>query len=181
MSIPKEPMPAKLMTAVLFAPDLDQELFLSRLGKAFGDIDFVSEPILFSHSKYYEPEMGEGLLKRFITYAVLRKQDELISIKLLANEIEKEFSVDTRRKLNVDPGILTLERLVLATGKNYTHRIYLGRGIFADLTLIYQKGTYRPLPWTYPDYTEPLVIQWMNGCRAKYLEQLRLGARKKKN
>ena len=74
--------------------------------------------------------------------------------------------------MNLDPGLITAERLVLATGKNYSHRIYLGKGIFADLTLVFFKGTYRPLPWTYPDYQDPRTIGMFNKIREKYLRDL---------
>ncbi len=173
MSELKEPLPAKLITAILFSPLLRQKEFFGVMEREFGEIDFVSENLEFKYSKYYEPEMGKGLIKRFVAYEKLRKQDELVSLKLLAMEIEDEFKEDGSRRLNIDPGLLTLERFVLSTGKNYSHRIYLRKGIFADLTLVFKKGTYTTLPWTYPDYREPLVIGWLNKIRQKYNYQLK--------
>ncbi len=174
MSEPKEPLPAKVVTAILFNPLLSQRQFFEVLEDEFGEIDFVSENLRFKYSKYYEPEMGENLIKRFVAYKALKKQDELVTLKLLSIEIEKRFGVNKKRRLNIDPGLLTLERFVLATGKNYSHRIYLQKGIFADLTLIFKKGSYTPLPWTYPDYKEPLVIGWLNKIRQKYNYQLKM-------
>ncbi|MCK4785250.1 MAG: DUF4416 family protein, partial [Desulfobacteraceae bacterium] len=74
---------------------------------------------------------------------------------------------------NIDPGCISPERLILATGKNYVHRIYLSKGIYADLTLIFKKGSFSPLKWTYPDYADPEVIGFFNGVRGQYMDQLR--------
>jgi hypothetical protein len=74
--------------------------------------------------------------------------------------------------LNIDPGLLSAERLVLATGKNYSHRIYLGQGIFGDLTLIYERGSFRPLAWTYPDYRQEEAIWMFNKIRERYLREI---------
>ena len=90
------------------------------------------------------------------------------------NELETRWEVEGRRRVNVDPGILSAERLVLATGKNYIHRIYLGSGVYGDLTLIYSKGSYRPLPWTYPDYQVPETIAMFNILRKRYRMQLQI-------
>ncbi|RLB10178.1 MAG: DUF4416 domain-containing protein [Deltaproteobacteria bacterium] len=169
----KEPKPAKVITGLLISPSVNQQECFEMLFRHFGDIDFISESIQFDYSKYYEPEMGTGLKRRFVAYKDLRRQDDLVSLKLLAMEIEDRFKEQGKRRLNVDPGLVTLERLVLATGKNYTHRIYLRTGVFADLTLVFKKGTYIPLPWTYPDYKEPLIIEWFNKIRQKYNHQLK--------
>ncbi|HIC91403.1 MAG TPA: DUF4416 family protein, partial [Syntrophaceae bacterium] len=96
--------------------------------------------------------------------------------KLYTNSIEKHFCIDHKRRVNIDPGYITPERLVLATGKNYSHRIYLRDGIYADLTLIFKKGSFRPLEWTYPDYATSQVIELMNAIRKRYISQLREGA-----
>lgn len=173
MSELKEPKPAKVITGLLISPSVNQQECFEMLFRHFGDIDFISESIQFDYSKYYEPEMGTELKRRFVTYKDLRRQDDLVSLKLLAMEIEDRFKEQGKRRLNVDPGLITLERLVLATGKNYTHRIYLRAGVFADLTLVFKKGTYIPLPWTYPDYKEPLIIEWFNKIRQKYNHQLK--------
>ena len=99
-------------------------------------------------------------------------QDQLAVIKLNANELETRWGVEGKRQVNVDPGILSAERLVLATGKNYIHRIYLGSGVYGDLTLIYSKGSYRPLSWTYPDYQVPETIAMFNILRKRYQMQI---------
>jgi len=88
------------------------------------------------------------------------------------NLLEAELSRGGKRTVNIDPGYLIAERLVLASGKNNTHRIYLGKSIYADLTLIYHDKDYRPLAWTYPDYAEPKIRGWLRTLRQKYLLQL---------
>jgi hypothetical protein len=93
---------------------------------------------------------------------------EIVGIKCLTNEIEQASAEGGKRNFNLDPGLLTLGNFVLATGKNNAHRIYLGKGIFADLTLIYRSRTYNPLEWTYPDYADPELITILNRLRESY-------------
>jgi hypothetical protein len=89
-------------------------------------------------------------------------------VKLQTNGVESCYAVEGRRSVNVDPGYIALEQIVLGTTKGYSHRIYLGHGIFADLTLVYENGTYRTLPWTYPDYGSKELISLFNGWREDY-------------
>ena len=96
-----------------------------------------------------------------------------MEIKRTTNKIENGYLQDGKRQVNIDPGYISLERLVLATGKNYTHRIYLSKGIFADLTLIFHKGSFSPLQWTYEDYASPEIIAFFNDVRDRYKGQLR--------
>jgi hypothetical protein len=117
--------------------------------------------------------MGDLLLRRFASFDRLIRQEELASIKVQTNELEAEKTTKGNRRVNIDPGYLVAERLVLASGKNYGHRIYLGSGIYADLTLVYRDKDYQPLAWTYPDYGEEKVRRWLRAIREKYLIQLR--------
>jgi len=100
----------------------------------------------------------------FVTIA----QERLAEIKLATNAIEQCRAVDGRRTVNLDPGYLLLERFVLASGKNYAHRIHVGRGIYADLTLVFQRGEFRALPWTYPDYADHPLRRFLSAVRQKY-------------
>ena len=101
------------------------------------------------------------------------RPEAIAGIKLKTNNIENRHKQDGKRLLNIDPGYVALERLVLATGKNYTHRIHLSKGIYADLTLIFHKGSFRTLAWTYQDYADPEVIGYFNMIREEYRKQLR--------
>jgi hypothetical protein len=176
MSILQTPSPAKLVCSIFS----QQERLISRvadaLSSAYGPADFESPVMPFDQTSYYESEFGNSLKRIFISFTELVFQDALAEIKHATNKLEQEFCTEGKRQVNIDPGILTAERLVLATGKNYSHRIYLGRGVYADLTFIYRKGSFRPLPWTYPDYDSQEVIEFWNGVRKSYLKGLRIEA-----
>ena len=148
---------------------------VKEMEERFGHVDWVSEILAFDRTRYYEKEMGWPLHRRFISFMRLIMPESIREIKLHTNEVEKAHLDKGNRTLNIDPGYLTLERLVLATGKNYIHRVPLGKGIYADLTLIFYDGTFKPLSWTYPDYAEEKVIGLFNLLRSRYLKDLREG------
>ena len=146
----------------------------TELVEKIGSIDMVSSWLPFNYTSYYEPEMGSPLFRRVLAFKSLVKQSALPEIKIITNKIEKKYSKNNKRLVNIDPGYMLHERFVLATGKNYTHRIYIGMGIFADLTLIYQKGSFRKLPWTYPDYAEKNMLTYLEMVRNKYVVDLKM-------
>ncbi|MBN1980997.1 MAG: DUF4416 family protein [Chitinivibrionales bacterium] len=144
---------AKLFLAIMYTDpgvrDAALQLFLER----YGVCDTVLGPILVdSYTRYYEKEMGSSLLKDFLFYRGLITLDTLPDVKTFTNQIEERFSLDGRRTVNLDPGYLTQDKLVLASTKNFLHRIYLGKGIFGEVTLHYRNNRYRYFSWTYPDY-----------------------------
>lgn len=173
MSSPGKPDDVKLISSV-FSPreDLIEDV-LARLEELFGPVDWKSPPVFFDRTRYYEREMGWPLHRRFVSFRALVRPDDLPDIKEKTNHIEERHLLDKGREVNIDPGYICLERLVLATGKNYTHRIYLSKGIYADLTLIFNRGTFRPLEWTYRDYADPETITWFNDVRERYKRQIR--------
>ncbi|MGE5310593.1 MAG: DUF4416 family protein [Nitrospirota bacterium] len=173
MSRPREPKPAKLFVSVISAAPERIARVLVELAERYGPMDFVSAVLPFDYTDYYYAEMGTPLWRRFASFVSLVSQGGLVRIKEETNELEGRMSEGGRRSVNIDPGYLLAERLVLATGKNCAHRIYLDRGIYADLTLVFQQKTYRPLPWTYPDYGDERVRGWLGVLRQKYLLQLR--------
>jgi hypothetical protein len=173
MSIPQEPKPAKLFVSVISSFVERINTTLSELADHYGVLDFVSPLLHFNYTDYYSTEMGKVLLRRFASFDHLIRQEDLASIKAQTNALENEQTEEGNRLVNIDPGYLVAERLVLASGKNYGHRIYLSKGIYADLTLIYRDKNYQPLAWTYPDYAEPQVRGWLKAIREKYLNQLR--------
>ncbi len=173
MSIPKESPKVKLVSS-LFSPEEDLiKDVIKQMEGYFGPVDWVSEKLVFDRTKYYAKEMGWPLFRRFISFSKLISPDFLVDIKLLTNTIENGHLVEKKRKINIDPGYISLERLVLATGKNYIHRIYLNKGIYADLTLVFHAGTFMPLVWTYPDYADEKVIRYFNMVRTGYLHYSR--------
>jgi hypothetical protein len=168
MSLPQDPKPAKLIIGLFTNKPDSLGHAATLLINEFGPIDLVSAWFPFEDTKYYEREMGYGLSRRMIAFRNLIDPGTLADIKLTTNRIEKNFSDQGKRKINIDPGYLTFERFVLATGKNYTHRIYIGSGIFADLTLVFQKGKFQTLPWTYPDYAKENIRSFLTRVRNKY-------------
>lgn len=173
MSRPAAPRPAKLVTSLFLQ---EKELIHSVVGdlrSLLGDLDQVSAWFPFDFTSYYAPEMGEPLFRRVITFKGLIGQSTLAFIKRQTNAIEASYAREGRRRVNIDPGYMLAERFVLATGKNFTHRIYIGGGIYADLTLVYQKGAFRTLPWTYPDYADKRMQAFLSLVRDRYLSQVK--------
>ena len=173
MSQPRDPEPVKLLVSI-FSPkeELIQKV-TNELTLRYGPVDWQSPALFFDRTRYYEKEMGWPLHRRFVSFERLISPDLIVSIKLESNELEGQYVQEGKRLVNIDPGYISLERLVLATGKNYVHRIYLGRGIYADLTLVFKRGSFRPLEWTYPDYGDPKTIEMFNSLRKRYVEQLK--------
>jgi hypothetical protein len=173
MSTPTESDRVRLFSS-LFSTDKDLiDRVIDELIGLFGPSDVITPWLMFERTRYYEKEMGWPLYRRFITFKELIPPEELVDRKLKTNKIEKKYSREGKRAINIDPGYICLERLVLATGKNYTHRIYLSHGIYADLTLVFNKGTFKPLEWSYPDYSDEESIIFFNNEREKYKNQLR--------
>jgi hypothetical protein len=173
MSKPQKAQPAKLVIGLLVHDKALLCAIADHLEQAFGKIDIISAWMPFNFTDYYTQEMGTPLHRRMLTFRNLIAQQELAAIKLVTNQVEKRFTVDGKRRVNIDPGYLLYEKFVLATGKNYSHRIYIGQRIYADLTLIFQKGDYRPLPWTYPDYADGKMISFLKQVRDQYGVDLR--------
>jgi hypothetical protein len=138
------------------------------LSDRIGPIEERTPLFPFSQSDYYASEMGTGLTRCFVRFRPLLDREALAVVKGTTNGIEKVHSIEGRRSVNIDPGYLALEHVALGTTKGFAHRIYLGQGIYADLTLIYKNGTYRGLPWTYPDYGGAELISLFNGWREHY-------------
>ena len=173
MSKPSESDKVKLFSS-LFSAEKDLiNRVIDELAGLFGTPDVITPWLIFDRTRYYEKEMGWPLHRRFITFSELIAPEDLVDKKLNTNKIEEKYSTDGKRRINIDPGYICLERLVLATGKNYTHRIYLSKGIYADLTLVFNKGTFKPLEWSYRDYSDSESIKFFNDEREKYKNQLR--------
>ncbi len=165
MSRRVQPSHARLLFSVIFRESGHFEECLRRISGRVGNVERTSEPFPFDRTDYYEREMGAPLARRFVLMTDAVSRNDLPMAKLAAEEIENDLSVHGKRTVNIDPGLLADENFVLATGKNYCHRIYLRDGVFADLTLVFRKGEYRPLPWTYPDYASAEIRSYLTGLR----------------
>ncbi len=154
MSELSEPVKANLTISVMFRDHGLLAKIRKLLEKKYGEIDAVSEVYSFSAiSPYYDPEMGEGINKIVFSFKELVPREILADVKLFCVKTEKKYSKEGNRLVNLDPGLVTLENFILATGKNYSHRIYLKKGVFAEVTLLFgKKDAIKELPWTYRDY-----------------------------
>jgi Domain of unknown function (DUF4416) len=172
MSKPREPKSAKLVIGLFMKDRALFEPLVAELVSEFGALDLVSRWMPFDYTAYYEQEMGTPLFRRLLAFNSLIQQLDLAGIKLATNRLEDQYADNGRRRVNIDPGYLLYERFVLASGKNFCHRIYVGQKIYADLTLIYQQGGYETLPWTYPDYADRPIISFLEQVRARYAVDL---------
>ena len=154
MSELTEPVKANLTISVMFRDDALLAEIKGILEKKYGETDAVSKVYDFSSiSPYYDPEMGCDIKKTVFSFKEPVPRDLLKDVKLFCVELEKKYSENGSRLVNLDPGLVTLENFILATGKNYSHRIYLGSGVFAEVTLMFgKKNAVKELPWSYRDY-----------------------------
>ena len=157
-----------LLTSV---PDQTESVYAEIIAE-LGPVDFQTDWIPFESTTYYQEEMGAKLQRQFISFSNLIDPSQLADIKCVTNRLEKHFSQNNKRIFNLDPGYLTSAKLVLATTKNFAHRIYLHSGIFAEITLTYRGRGFHALEWTYPDYRTPVYLQIFEKIRQKYLNQL---------
>lgn len=139
----------------------------------FGFLDYESTLMPWECTDYYSRELGENLLRKFLAFERLIEPERLAEIKLFTNQLEAKFSEGRARRINLDPGYLDSAKLVLATTKNCDHRIYIGQGIFAEVTLYFQGKSFRAWEWTYPDYATPGYIAIFNQIRSLYREQMK--------
>ncbi len=147
-----------------------------RLESYWGRVDDEAGPWPFTFTRYYEPEMGPELKRKFLSFQELVSPENGFSWKILTNELEQEFLTRQRqRQVNLDPGYLDLARVVLFTTKDFSHRIYMSQGIYAEITLLFHQGKFQPLPWTYPDYQTEQYLKFFSWVREKYRQQIKSG------
>jgi len=161
----------KLIIGFIFKENEFYLKAINPLTRHFGNIDFESREIPFNHTQYYQKEFGKNLKRKFISFAKLIPPEKLAKIKALTNIIEKKLSSKgDLRRINIDPGYLDLAKVVLATTKDYKHRIYLNSGIYAEVTLFYRNKSFNPWEWTYPDYRTAEYLEIFNKIRQIYAQ-----------
>ena len=165
--------PVKLILGVIYS---DEEVFAKAMElfkKEFGETDAECEEFSFSDefSTYYDEELGGKGRRRIYSFETLVDPARQVEIKEFTNELEKKFSVDENRKINLDPGLITTGCLMLPTTKAIGFRVPLARGIFSEMTLFYAKGSWHKFPWTYRDYQSERVQRFLTVVRNKYLAQ----------
>jgi len=173
----RSPKPVNLFCGLISNdPDLMARAIRMMIRHA-GPTEEVSELWHFDMTDYYEPEMGENLQRQFVSFQKLIQPDELVYLKTLTNQIEARITHDLglppdRRRVNLDPGYITLSNLVLATTKDFSHRVYLRDGIYAEVTLRYTDGKWTPWPWTFPDYADDRYHAFFDRIRQRYKTKL---------
>ncbi len=165
-----EPTPGFVFGSFLFNSEKTNETLCSDLWSKNYDISDTFIPLFNPLRDYYAKEMGEHLKRFFVIDFKPRPRSEFVAAKLWADDLERKYMVDGKRIINLDIGFLSLENFQLATGKPYSHRVYLSNGIYSDLTYIFEAGSFKSLPWTYPDYRDDEKIKIFNSWRAKLKE-----------
>ncbi len=177
MGAARQPRPVNLICGLISNdPDLMTRA-VRMLTEHAGPTDDVSETWPFDWTDYYAAEMGEGLQRRFASFDRLIRPEEIVHLKVLTNDLERRISYECglpedRRLVNLDPGYVALSKLVLATTKDGSHRVYLRDGIYAESTLYYRHGRWEPWPWTYRDYADPRYHAFFERVRERYRARL---------
>jgi hypothetical protein len=172
--------PVKLFIGVLVSNSKFITPVEERLTGAFGAVDHRSDVIPFDFTDYYEPEMGDLIDRIFFSFERLIEADQLPEIKRQTNQLEDELapllktsSTAVKRPVNLDPGYIEQAKVILASTKNFYHRIYLGAGIFGEVTMHFKNNTYQFFPWTYPDYQSKDYQDFFLRMRHIYRSQLK--------
>ncbi|HOY45540.1 MAG TPA: DUF4416 family protein [bacterium] len=167
------PTPVKLICGVLYSDEALCEEALGLLAERYGRIDYRSALFPFTITDYYSAEMGAPIQRFFCTFEPLIDPGKLAGIKIACNEMEAKLTVDGGRRVNLDPGYMDYDKVVLASAKYKPHKIYLDLGIYADATLHYEKGHYHPAPCAFPDFKSGEYNETFLAIRARYKGQLR--------
>ncbi|PIE32071.1 GTP-binding protein [candidate division KSB3 bacterium] len=173
MAQAQAPEPLKYFIAILYRTSDALELGKRALSEEWGKIDFEGKDHLFDMTEYYKPEMGAPLFRRLVTFENLLLPTELVGMKLGCNQIEDRLAVSGHRIVNLDAGYLDHNKVVLASVKNFGHKIYLDRGIYADCVGLYKQGRYQPFDWTFPDFKDGRYDEELLTIRQRYLQQMR--------
>ena len=173
----REVEPVKLLVGMLSAYPEAFTGAESALADALGPVDLRSDLFAHEFTEYYRAEMGHPLVRHFIAMRDLVAPGDLARIKRLTNEIENRMAAGSDwpvlRPVNLDPGYIAPSKLVLASTKDFSHRIYLNDGIYAEITLLYQRGRWKDLEWTFPDFRTSAYHEFFTRVRERLMQQRR--------
>jgi hypothetical protein len=173
MASVQSPPPVKYFIAVLFKDraclDKAREIFV----RSWGAVDYEGADHLFDVTDYYEPEMGLRLFRRILAFGKLYAPTLLVDMKLACNDIEDRLAAGGKRTVNCDAGYLDHNKVLLASAKEAGQKIYLDKGIYADLAGRYKSGKYRPFEWSFPDFKDGRYDAELCAIRELYMEQKR--------
>lgn len=165
MAIVRKAEPGIVFASCLFNP---QKFSFERLKSLWTErysLDGIFWPEFNPSLDYYSKEMGPGLQRAILWDQKPREREELVKGKLWSWDTEQLYASEGKRAVNIDIGMVLKEQMLLATNKPYSHRIYLGQGVWADLTYTYENKSYHFLPWTYPDYRHEEKVKFFNSLR----------------
>jgi len=180
------PKPAKLIISMFASDEKLFSLYKEALIKRFGEVDTESNTQPFNYTDYYEEEFGKKLMQKLFSFFTLIRQDELAEIKIITNGLENnniDKNIKTnithhKRKINLDPGYITLNKYILASTKDGPSRIYLNQGIYAEITLRFINKSFVPCEYTYTNYKSNEYIYFLTSVRQKYKLQLKENSNK---
>jgi hypothetical protein len=162
-----------LVVSALAGDEAPRAQGLRELTAILGPLVFLSQCVPFDRTDYYAEEMGSPLTRRLAGFAQPLDPLRLAEVKTTCLGLEKRLADQGRRRVNLDPGLLGPGSLTLASSKPSPHRLALAPGIFAEVTLLYQRGEWKALPWTYPDYASQPISDILLCLRRRYLWQLK--------
>lgn len=165
--------PAKLVVSLFTGAATLFSDALKGLEAEFGPLDFLSESLAFDYTDYYKDEFGVGLKRKVASFENPVLPEGLADIKTFTNSLEQGFKEGPKRRINIDPGVLTSHNFILASCKNFSHRVCLSQGVYADLTLIYSGGGFKDLEWTYPDYRDSRMKSILSEIRKRHVFMLK--------
>jgi hypothetical protein len=164
---------AKLISALMYSDSISYKKAVDGLIKKFGLIEFESKEYKFNFTDYYKKEMCSNLLKKFICFKKLIKKGDLAHIKNFTIKLEEKYKKKGKRKINIDPGYITINNLVLGSIKERPHKVYLSKGIYADLNLLLKKKSCVNFPWTFADYQLKFNQEFFLKVRKNLLDKIK--------
>ena len=173
MGAASTPKDVCLIVAMCYNDKSLKDSSITSLEKKYGAIEFDLAPVLFSHTNYYGKEMGETLEKLYFSFKDYIYPGDLADIKNFTNSLELDSALAGKRNVNIDPGYIEVPKLILATTKNFSHRIYIGNKIYGDVQLYWQNGKFNANPWTYPDYKDEKVMHFFEQVRNEYFQMIK--------
>lgn len=173
MGVEKEFQKVQFFSGIIYRDIKIFEIVKNKLIQLFSPIDIETDEIHFDFTTYYNQEMGSPLFRRFIGFEELILPQQLSDIKLLTNSIENDFAPEGNRSINLDPGYLSEANVIIATTKNYYHRIPLEKGIYAHMEYVIKGKKIYPLEWTYPDFKSEMYLEFFNQLKQIYKSKLR--------
>ena len=166
-----EPAPVMVIAAVLTPSAAPANAVFARLAEQFGKCLFESSAYPFTATDYYANEMGEQLVRRLVAFERPAARDALPEMKRFTIGIESATALQGNRRVNIDIGYIDYHKVVLASTKEGPHKLYLGKGIWGDITLLYRNGSFEPLPWTFPDFRSGMYNEALCAIRQLYKKQ----------